>query len=159
MRPRNHIGGSYEWNVLCPVCGLQVPSTDIKERWDGKFVCSKDWEPRHVLDFYKNRNDAHLLPYIYSDNNGVSVAPAVKGSTLSVTGEISRGTWGTATGVDLTVANNFKTGYIIYNGTVSKITKNGVDQRITDGTFLLDHGDTLNITYTVAPSFIQYKAA
>lgn len=65
---------SYKWQVNCPVCSEQRLGGDLKHRWDGLFVCPECWEPRHPLDFYRPRNDTHILPYRYKDVE-VSVAP------------------------------------------------------------------------------------
>jgi hypothetical protein len=73
---------SYEYNALCDVCGFKKKATDLRRRWDGFMVCKDDWEQRHPLDFYRTRNDTHLLPFIRSDNDGVSVAPTVLACTL-----------------------------------------------------------------------------
>ena len=43
--------GSY--NVICDVCGRKYKNTDVKKRWDGLLVCSKDYELRHIADFIK----------------------------------------------------------------------------------------------------------
>ncbi len=46
-----------EYNCVCEVCGFQYKSGEMKERWDGLFVCKPDWEPRHPLDFARNIAD------------------------------------------------------------------------------------------------------
>lgn len=35
------------WKTVCDVCGFWFPSEDLKDRWDGLKVCSKDWEIKH----------------------------------------------------------------------------------------------------------------
>ncbi len=63
-----HRTGSYEYNVICDVCGFKYKASELKQRWDGPMVCKEDWEPRNILDFYRTRNDVHKLPYVRSDN-------------------------------------------------------------------------------------------
>lgn len=70
-------GGSYEYNALCDVCGFKKKAKDLRKRWDGYMVCKEDWEPRHPLDFYRTRNDNHILPFIRPDNDGINVGPSV----------------------------------------------------------------------------------
>ena len=41
------------WSAICDVCGFRYHSDQIRERWDGLKVCSKDWEQRHPQDFIK----------------------------------------------------------------------------------------------------------
>lgn len=74
---------SYEYNVLCDVCGFKMKSTEVRKRWDGFMVCSKDWETRHSLDFYTTRNDTHLLPFIRVDNDGIDIGPAINALTTT----------------------------------------------------------------------------
>jgi len=35
------------WLAACDVCGFRFPSSEIRDRWDGLKVCSKDWEIKH----------------------------------------------------------------------------------------------------------------
>ena len=41
------------YNVTCAVCAGVFKADELKERWDGVKVCSKDWEPRNILDFFR----------------------------------------------------------------------------------------------------------
>ena len=47
-----------EFNVTCDVCGIVVPRSKAKLRWDGCMCCLQDWEKRHIADnpppVYKN---------------------------------------------------------------------------------------------------------
>lgn len=45
---------SGKWNVICDVCGRKYKNTDVRKRWDGLIVCSKDFELRHIADFIKS---------------------------------------------------------------------------------------------------------
>lgn len=76
------VGRSYEYNVLCPVCGFKKKNFEMLQRWDGIMVCKEDWEPRHISEFFQTRQDAHLLPYIYPDNDGTNVG-VINRSTLT----------------------------------------------------------------------------
>ena len=79
--PRNRATHSYEWNVLCDVCGFKKKASEVKKRWDGYMVCAEDWEIRHPMDFFTNKNDVHVLPFIRSDNNGTDVGPPLNPNT------------------------------------------------------------------------------
>lgn len=52
-----------EWNTVCDVCGFEYKATELKDRWDGAKVCARDWEPRHVLDFFKVQPDNTGVPW------------------------------------------------------------------------------------------------
>jgi hypothetical protein len=54
-------------NVLCPVCQFQYKSNELRRRWDGIFVCPKDWETRHPLEFIRAINDTSPVPFTYPD--------------------------------------------------------------------------------------------
>lgn len=79
----------YQYNALCDVCGFKMKASMLRKRWDGFMVCDKDWEPRNILDFYRTRNDAHLLPFTRPDDNGDNqFTPTVTGfsGTYTITG-------------------------------------------------------------------------
>jgi len=78
------VGGSYSWNVICPVCGFKHKGQNMKKRWDGPWVCKDCWEPRHPLDFYRTRNDFHKLPFTYPDG-GIDVGPLAPGAGFACT--------------------------------------------------------------------------
>lgn len=40
-------------NANCAVCGFDYKADELKLRWDGLYVCEQDWEPRHILDFFR----------------------------------------------------------------------------------------------------------
>lgn len=44
---------SGEWNSLCDVCGFKYKNNELRLRWDGLMVCSKDWEMRHPQDLIR----------------------------------------------------------------------------------------------------------
>lgn len=66
---RYSVTGSGDYNVICKVCGWKLKASQARKRWDGlQPVCPVScWEPRHVLDFYKPKNDFHKLPYTSPD--------------------------------------------------------------------------------------------
>lgn len=51
------------WNVVCQVCGFKYKSDELKKRWDGLYVCDKDFEHRHPMDFYKARGETKSIPW------------------------------------------------------------------------------------------------
>lgn len=64
----NTVSGSYEYNVICKVCGFKFKASQTRKRWDGlEPVCTDCWEPRHPLDFFRQRDDTHKLPFISSE--------------------------------------------------------------------------------------------
>lgn len=57
------------WNALCGVCGFKFKADELKKRWDGIYVCEQDWEPRHILDFFKVRPDHMEVPWSQPDTS------------------------------------------------------------------------------------------
>lgn len=41
----------------CPVCGKEYRASEFRRRWDGLWVCPKDYEERHPQDFVRARPD------------------------------------------------------------------------------------------------------
>lgn len=82
------ISGS--WNVICDVCGRKYKNTDVRKRWDGLIVCAKDFEHRHVADFFKLKAEKNNVvdPRHEADDQFVNVTYISTGDTLycSVTG-------------------------------------------------------------------------
>src|SRR3972149_623776 len=42
-----------DWNAICAVCGMKYKASQLKKSWKGYYVCIKDWESRHMSDFYR----------------------------------------------------------------------------------------------------------
>lgn len=56
------------WNAVCAVCGFQFKADELKDRWDGVRVCTQDWEPRNILDFFKVKEDrSQTVPWSQPD--------------------------------------------------------------------------------------------
>jgi hypothetical protein len=50
------------WNAICDECGKKFKFSQLKKRWDGLFVCEREWEPRHPQDFVKGIRDNMSVP-------------------------------------------------------------------------------------------------
>lgn len=57
------------WKFACHVCGFWFASEDIKKRWDGLYVCDKDWEPRHPQTLIKVRGESAVPAFVNKDPN------------------------------------------------------------------------------------------
>ena len=71
-----------EWDCFCPVCGLIYKASEMKQRWDGIFVCGPDWEPRHPQDFVRSRPDQRRLPFTSPEPTDVFVSVTYNAATL-----------------------------------------------------------------------------
>ena len=47
------------YNAICDVCGFKFKADQMRERWDGNFVCKKDYESRHPMDFFNPNLEEH----------------------------------------------------------------------------------------------------
>ncbi len=54
---------SGDWNAVCDSCGFQFKASQLKRRWDGFMVCSKDYETRHPQDFVRAFPESHPIPF------------------------------------------------------------------------------------------------
>lgn len=62
------------WNAICDSCGIKFKAEDLRLRWDGLRVCSKDFEFRNPQDFIRvpkeqitppwSRPDAPTVEYV-----------------------------------------------------------------------------------------------
>ena len=83
---------SGSWNVICDVCGRKYKNTDVKKRWDGLIVCSKDYELRHIADFIRSNPERNNVkdPRPEQADTFVSVSYIDTGDTVcSVEGSSS----------------------------------------------------------------------
>ena len=55
------------YNAICDVCGFKFKACDLKKRWDGFYVCSKDYETRHPMDLYRYQSKERPLPWTRPD--------------------------------------------------------------------------------------------
>lgn len=94
---------SGEWNAICDVCGFQFKSGELRLRWDGMRVCSKDWETRHPMDFIKIPKEDTSVPWSRPVTTPATFACTLMGSTAisgsavagcSVAGRGAGATWG-----------------------------------------------------------------
>lgn len=52
------------WLAVCDVCGFEFPSNEIKDRWDGLKVCSKDWEVKHPQLYIRAPRESIAPPWV-----------------------------------------------------------------------------------------------
>ena len=57
------------WKATCAVCGFVYNSNELMMRWDGVYVCHKDYEPRNILDFFKVREGDISVPWTQPETN------------------------------------------------------------------------------------------
>jgi hypothetical protein len=63
-----------EWKVVCDVCGLQYPSSEMRKRWDSYVVCKKDYETRHPQDFLRVKPEQETPPFVRPEPADVFVS-------------------------------------------------------------------------------------
>lgn len=66
---------SGSWNAVCDVCGFVHKSHELRKRWDGMMVCSKDWESRHPIDFRRAPQPERSIPWSRPDSDSVVSGP------------------------------------------------------------------------------------
>lgn len=68
-----YVPGTY--NAICDQCGVKFKASDLRVRWDGAFVCSKDWEPRHPQDYVRGRVDNQRVAIARPDEDRFEQQP------------------------------------------------------------------------------------
>lgn len=72
------------WNSVCAVCGFVFKADQLKQRWDGVYVCYKDWEPRHELDFFKvPPEETQSVPWTQHDDSDGEVTVNTTNTTVT----------------------------------------------------------------------------
>ena len=71
-----------DWNAVCDTCGFKFKASQLKKRWDGLMVCSKDWEPRHPQDLIKAPTETPGVPWSRPEREDVYVDVTYVGSDV-----------------------------------------------------------------------------
>lgn len=91
-----------DYNAICDECGRKFKASQLQKRWDGAYVCSRDWEPRHPQDLKRGKKDQQSPPWVRPDPIVATVGPVV--TTLSVAAASG------ATSLTVVSTSNFTTG-------------------------------------------------
>lgn len=51
-----------DYNAICYECGRVRKASELRKHWQGYFVCSEHWEPRHPQDFVRGVVDNQSVP-------------------------------------------------------------------------------------------------
>ena len=52
------------WNTLCDICGFKFKAFELRKRWDGYMVCSKDFEERQPQDLIRLPRERQAPPWV-----------------------------------------------------------------------------------------------
>jgi len=63
------------WNVLCDVCGFKFKAFELRKRWDGYMVCSKDFEERQPQDLIRLPRERQAPPWVRPQGTPASFNP------------------------------------------------------------------------------------
>lgn len=63
-----------DWNAVCDVCGFEFKASQLRKRWDGYRVCSKDWEQRHPQDFIRGKPERNRVPWARQETPDIFVS-------------------------------------------------------------------------------------
>jgi len=66
-----------EWNAVCDVCGFEFKSSKLQKRWDGLYVCKKDYEKRHPSDLFRMPKEDTTVPWVRYDDDAATLSPYV----------------------------------------------------------------------------------
>lgn len=60
-----------DWNFICDVCGFKFKASEGIRRWDGVYVCRKDFEHRHPQEKRRGIKDTQNVEWTRpeSDDN------------------------------------------------------------------------------------------
>lgn len=72
-----------DWNAVCDSCGQRFKMSQLRERWDGLMVCSKDFEDRHPQDFVRAKADGQAVPVTKPESTDTFVGVCETNSAVS----------------------------------------------------------------------------
>lgn len=70
--------------LICDECGLRYRRSQMLERWDGFWVCTKDWEPRHPQEFVLGRADKVAVDVSRPEQVDMTVDPLALAEELEM---------------------------------------------------------------------------
>ena len=76
--------------MVCDLCGFDYRRSQMKQTWDGKWVCREDWEPKHPQLEVEGREDIQAVPVArpdttdFTNETTLSVAASTGDSTITV---------------------------------------------------------------------------
>lgn len=82
-----------DWGAICQACGRKVKASELRKRWDGFYVCEREYEPRQPQDFVRAVPDNQAPPFTspMPDDQFVGVC-SLSGGT-GVAGYSEAGCW------------------------------------------------------------------
>lgn len=135
------------YDAYCQACGNKYKNTELRMRWDGKRVCSADWETRHPQDLLKVPRHEKSLPWTSPDPGDVFTSVSYNSlvAPANITVGASPFDWQN-TGARVTIVS-------INGGVVSSVVKAGVTlSTSTDCYITLNAGELITVTYTSIPT-------
>jgi len=61
------------WVGVCEVCRFKFHASDLKKRWDGLYVCNKDFELRHPSDFFRMTPDDQSVAFTSPESTDTEI--------------------------------------------------------------------------------------
>jgi len=65
----------HDYNTICDACGFKFKASDLRKRWDGLMVCSKDYEIRHPMDFQRVPRTEKTPDWVRPESSDVFIGP------------------------------------------------------------------------------------
>ena len=53
-----------DWNARCDRCGRKMKGSELKQTWQGYWVCPEHWEPRQPQDFVRAIVENPTPPFV-----------------------------------------------------------------------------------------------
>lgn len=67
---------SGDFKALCMRCGRLFKGSQLKQTWDGLWVCKEDWEPKHTQLLVTGVKDDQRPPFVFHSTDDLTLANA-----------------------------------------------------------------------------------
>ena len=147
-----YIKGDY-W-MVCDRCGFNYRKSNMRETWDGLWVCEDDWEPRHPQLSVKAKQDDQRVPVARPDRSCVLGSTTV-GTTASVD----------ATSIILTDASSLSSGdsigVTLDNGIVqwTSLSASPSGNTVSLSTLLMDQATAGNTVFLSSVADVTFSSS
>jgi len=82
MKERQHRFIPGDYLMTCDECGVVFRRSEMRERWDKSWVCSKDWEPKHPQESVRGKADKMQVPVARPQGEDVYILTPISSDDL-----------------------------------------------------------------------------
>lgn len=145
-----------DWNFICDVCGFKFKASEGRRRWDGVYVCKKDFESRHPQEKRRGIKDTQNVEWTRPESSEDSFE--LDGWSDIVSNEFVNGDVGDINTLELTVGISKQTQVYATPITANRIVRIQVTDAKDTDTFRIVQTQSVDFTIRIQ-AYFHYPGA